>query len=316
MISRQFIDRPLLACVVSVFILIAGFAALQNLTVSLYPDILPPTVEVSTLYPGASADVTAETVAAPLEQQLNGTEGMLYMRSSSMPNGTMQAVLTFAIGTDPDLAVINTQNRVQAILPQLPEEVRRQGVVVRKLNWTAVQYITIDAPDGRYDDKFISDYVLTSVIDDLKRIPGLAYAEIYGAKERSIRLWLQPDKLAQFDLTPNDVAAAVREQNAQFATGRVGDEPMQTRVDLSMNITAQGRLSSPEEFKRIILRARPDGSLVRLGDVARVETGARDYSLTATQNGKPAITIGIFPLPGADVIKIADTVRARLHELE
>ena len=227
----------------------------------------------------------------------------------------MHAVLTFAIGTDPDLAGINTQNRVQAILPQLPEEVRRQGVVVRKLNWTAVQYITIDAPDGRYDDKFISDYVLTSVIDDLKRIPGLAYAEIYGAKERSIRLWLQPDKLAQFDLTPNDVAAAVREQNAQFATGRVGDEPMQTRVDLSMNITAQGRLSSPEEFKRIILRARPDGSLVRLGDVARVETGARDYSLTATQNGKPAITIGIFPLPRADVIKIADTVRALLHEL-
>ena len=196
MISKHFIDRPLFACVVSIFIVIAGLAALRGLTISLYPNILPPTVEVATAYPGASADVVAETVAAPLEQQLNGTEDMLYLRSGSMPNGTMQAVLTFAIGTNPDLAVINTQNRVQAALPLLPEEVRRQGVVVRKLNWTAVQYITLDAPDGRYDDQFISNYALINVMDELRRIPGVASVDAYGAKESSIRIVLPPDKLA------------------------------------------------------------------------------------------------------------------------
>jgi len=315
-ISRHFIDRPLFACVVSIFIVIAGLAALRGLTISLYPNILPPTVEVATAYPGASADVVAETVAAPLEQQLNGTEDMLYLRSGSMPNGTLQAVLTFAIGTNPDLAVINTQNRVQAALPLLPEEVRRQGVVVRKLNWTAVQYITLDAPDGRYDDQFISNYALINIVDELRRIPGVASVDAYGAKEYSIRVWLQPDKLAQLDLTPDDVSKAIREQNAQFATGRVGDEPMPTRVDLSMNITTQGRLSSPEEFGRIVVRAKPDGTLVRLRDVARVEMGSRDNSVNTTVNAKPALTVGIFPRPGADVLKIADAVRERMEQLD
>ncbi|MDD5177252.1 MAG: multidrug efflux RND transporter permease subunit [Sterolibacterium sp.] len=315
MILRQFIDRPLFACVLSIFIVIAGLAALRNLTISLYPDILPPLVEVSTAYPGASADVVAETVAAPLEQQLNGTENMLYLRSGSMPNGMMQAVLTFAIGTNPDIAVINTQNRVQAALPLLPEEVRRQGVVVRKLNWTAVQYISLDAPDGRYNNQFISNYALINIVDELRRIPGIAAVDTYGAKEYSLRIWLQPDKLAQLGLTPNDIAQAVREQNAQFATGRVGDEPMPTRVDLSMNITTQGRLSSPEAFQRIIVRAKPDGTLVRLGDVARVEMGARDNSVNSTRNAKPTLMIGIFPRPGADVLKISDNVRERMEEL-
>lgn len=315
MISQHFIDRPLFACVVSIFIVIAGLAALRGLAISLYPDILPPQVEVVTAYPGASADVVAETVATPLEQQLNGTEDMLYLRSSSMPNGAMQAALTFAVGTNPDLAVINTQNRVQAVLSLLPEEVRRQGVAVRKLNVTAVQYITIDAPDGRYDDQFISNYALINVVDELRRISGVAAVDTYGAKEYSIRIWLQPDKLAQFGLTPDDVARAVREQNAQFATGRVGDEPMPERVDLSMSIITQGRLSRPEEFQRIILRAGADGTLLRLGDVARVEMGARDNNVSSGRNGKPALTMGIFPRPGADVIKIADTVTARLAEL-
>ena len=315
MISRQFIDRPLFACVVSVFIVIAGLAALRNLSISLYPNILPPTVEVATAYPGASADVVAETVAAPLEQQLNGTDDMLYLRSGSMPNGAMQAVLTFAIGTNPDLAVINTQNRVQAALPLLPEEVRRQGVVVRRLNTTAVQYLTIDAPDGRYDELFISNYALINIVDELRRIPGITAVDTYGGKEYSIRIWLQPDKLAQLELTPDDIARAVREQNAQFATGRVGDEPMPQRVDLSMNITTQGRLSSPREFERIVVRARPDGSLVRLSDVARVELAARDNSVNSTVNAHPAFTIGIFPRPGADVLRIADAVRERMIEL-
>ena len=316
MISRQFIERPLFACVLSIFIVIAGFAALRGLTVSLYPDILPPMVEVRTNYPGASADVVASTVAAPLEQQLNGTEDMLYMRSTSVASGTMQEILTFAIGTDPDLAVINTQTRVQAALPQLPEEVRREGVLVQKLNWTAVQYLTIDAPDGRYDAQFVSDYAQLNILDELRRIPGVAIVDTYGGKERAIRVWLQPDRLAQFGLTPADVVGVIREQNTQFATGRVGDEPMPERVDLNMTITARGRLSSPQEFARIILRADDAGGVVRLGDVARIEMGPRDFNTTSTQNGSPALAIGVFPRPNIDVVQLGKAVRARMAELE
>ena len=315
MISRTFIDRPLLACVLSGFILIAGLVALPNLKVSLYPDILPPMVDVSTSYPGASPEVVAETVSAPLEQQINGTEGMIYQRSAATPNGSAQTVVTFAVGSDADQAVINVQNRVQAALPLLPEEARRQGVTVRKLNWTAVSYIGFYSPDGRYDANFVSNFVQLNVIDELRRIPGIAAVDTYGAREYSIRIWLQPDKLAQLGLSPMDVAQAVREQNSQFATGRTGDEPLDEYTDQAFNIVALGRLSTPAEFEKIIVRADDDGTIVLLRDVARVELGARDYSMTSVQNGKPAIAIGIFPQHGANVIEISDAVRATLDSL-
>ncbi len=316
MISGAFINRPLLACVLSAFIVIAGLVSLRALPVSLYPDILPPMVEVSTAYPGASAEVVAETVAAPLEQQINGAEGMIYQRSAATPAGLAQVVVSFAIGTDPDQAVINVQNRVQAALPLLPEEVRRQGVVVRKLNWTAVAYVGLESPDGRYDDSFISNYALINIVDELRRVPGIAAVDVYGAKEHSIRIWLQPDKLAQVGLTPMDVAQAVREQNTQFATGRIGDEPMPEYTDLSINITARGRMSSPDEFERIILRAGADGSIVRLKDVARVELGAREYNISNTQSGHNAVSLGIFPQHGANVIDISNGIRSTLSRLD
>ncbi|MFA5496315.1 MAG: efflux RND transporter permease subunit, partial [Porticoccaceae bacterium] len=315
MMLSRFIDRPLLACVLSAFIVIAGLVSLGSLPVALYPDILPPMVEVSTAYPGATPEVSADTVAAPLEQQINGAEGMVYQRSAASANGATQVVVTFAIGTDPDQAVINVQNRVQAALPLLPEEVRRQGVVVRKLNATAVSYISIDAVDGRYDDTFISNYAMVDIADELRRVPGVAAIDAYGGKEHSIRIWLQPDKLAQFELTPMDVAAAVREQNSQFATGRIGEEPSSQYSDLTLSITAQGRLVTPQEFERIILKAE-SGAIVRLGDVARVELAARDYSVTTTQGGKPAVILGVFPQPGANVIDISNGVRETLQRLE
>jgi hydrophobe/amphiphile efflux-1 (HAE1) family protein len=316
MISRFFIDRPLFACVLSAFILIAGLVSLYVLPVSLYPNILPPMIEVVASYPGATPEVIAETVAAPLEQQINGTEGMMFVRSGSSANGACSIVATFAVGTDPDLAVINVQNRVQAALPLLPEAVRRQGVVVHKMNWTAVQYITIDSPDGRYDAPFISNYASINVAEQLRRLPGIASVDAFGARAYSMRVWLKPDKLAQLGLTTKDVVRAINEQNAQFATGRIGDEPTSERVNLTMSITAQGRLSSPAEFEKIIIKSDTKGAVVYLKDVARVELGSKDFSVNVTQSGKFAYTIGIFPQPGANVLEIGDRVIATMNELD
>jgi HAE1 family hydrophobic/amphiphilic exporter-1/multidrug efflux pump len=313
---QRFIDRPLFACVISAFIVIAGLVALRSLTISLYPDILPPMIEVATSYPGASPEVSAETVAAPLEQQINGAEDMIYLRSAAAPNGQIQVVASFAVGSNPDKAVVDVQNRVQAALPLLPEEVRRQGLIVRKLNWTAVAYVTLDAPDGRYNESFITNYALINIIDELRRLPGVGSVSAFGGSEHSIRIWLRPDQLAQANLTPMDVAKAVREQNSQFATGRIGAEPMAEHVDQSLSITTRGRLSDPREFERIILKAEPGGRITRLGDVARVELGAREYDVTTTQRGKPAMIIGVFPQPGANVVDISNGVRATMERLE
>src|SRR5262245_51933023 len=287
MISNFFIDRPLFAMVVSAFIVIAGLASFRSLPVSMYPDIAPPTVAVSATYPGASADVIAETVAAPLEQALNGVEGALYLRSANASNGAMQLTITFAVGTDPDIAVINVQNRVQSALPLLPEEVRRQGVTVAKALPSFLKVVTLDSPDGRYDELFVSNYAIINVLDELRRIPGVGDLQVFGTREYSIRIWLKPDRLAEMGLTPADVAAAVREQNTQSAAGRLGDEPMVKRVDLTLSVTTQGRLADPEQFERIVLKTGPQGEIVRLRDVARVELGAREYSFGLTRPGRP-----------------------------
>jgi HAE1 family hydrophobic/amphiphilic exporter-1/multidrug efflux pump len=314
-ISGFFIDRPLFATVVSAFIVIAGLAAFRVLPVSLYPNILPPQVEVTTAYPGASADVVAETVAAPLEQQINGVEDMLFVRSASASSGTLSLAVTFAVGTDPDLAVINVQNRVQAALPLLPEDVRRQGVVVRKTSPSILQVVTLQSPNGTLDDLFVSNYALVNVVDELRRIPGVGAADVFGAREYSIRIWLRPDRLAELGLTPPDVADAIREQNAQSAAGRLGAEPMAGPVDLTLSVTTQGRLSKPEQFEQIVLKTLPDGQVVRLADVARVELGARDYSFKATRNGAPTLGVGVFLAPGANALEVADAVKARMTEL-
>ncbi len=315
MISNFFIDRPLFATVVSAFIVIAGLAAFHSLPVSMYPDIAPPTVSVSTVYPGASSDVIAETVAAPLEQSLNGVEGMLYMRSASSSSGTMSISITFAVGTDPDLAVVNVQNVVQSALPLLPEEVRRQGVTVAKALPTILEVVTLDSPDGRYDSLFVSNYATTNVIDELRRIPGVGSMQVFGARDYSIRIWLRPDRLAQFGLTPDNVAAAVREQNTQSAAGHVGEEPMSQRVDLTLSVTTQGRLSDPAQFERIVLKTGPSGQIVRLGDVARVELGARDYSFGMSRKGRPIVGAAVSLAPRANALQVSNAVRLKMEEL-
>jgi HAE1 family hydrophobic/amphiphilic exporter-1/multidrug efflux pump len=315
MISRFFIDRPIFASVLSAFIVLAGLAALRVLPVAQYPDILPPEVDLQAFYPGANAETVAETVAAPLEQAINGVDNMLYLRSASSGNGALGMTITFAIGTDPDLAAINVNNRVQSALSQLPEEVRRQGVTVRKRSTSFLQIVALDSSDPRFDSVFISNFALLNVVDELRRIPGVGDAQIFGSKDWSIRIWLRPDRLAELGLTPADVAAAVREQNAQFAAGRVGEEPSDGGADFTFAVTTLGRLAEPEQFERIVLRASGTGGIVRLGDVARVELGSREYNFSAARNGKPTVPIGIFLKPGANALEVGTAVRARMAEL-
>ena len=315
MLSNFFIERPLFAMVVSAFIIIAGLASFHSLPVSMYPDIAPPSVGVTTVYPGASADVIAETVAAPLEQALNGVEGMLYMRSANSSSGAMQLSITFAVGTDPDLAVINVQNRVQSAVQLLPEEVRRQGVTIAKSLPSFLQVVVLDAPDGRYDQLFVSNYGTLNVFDELRRIPGVGDLQVFGARDYSIRIWLKPDRLAEFGLTPNDVANAVREQNTQSAAGRLGDEPMVKRVDLTLSVTTQGRLADPEQFERIVLKTGQQGEIVRLRDVARVELGARDYAFGLTRQGRPCVGAAVVLAPRANALQVAEAVNNKMQEL-
>jgi HAE1 family hydrophobic/amphiphilic exporter-1/multidrug efflux pump len=315
-ISRFFIDRPIFASVLSAFIVIAGLAALRVLPVAQYPDILPPEVDLQAFYPGANAETVAETVAAPLEQAINGVDNMLYLRSASAGNGSLGMTITFAIGTDPDLAAINVNNRVQSALSQLPEEVRRQGVTVRKRSTSFLQIIALDSADPRFDAVFVSNYALLNVVDELRRVPGVGDAQIFGSKDYSIRIWLRPDRLAQLGLTPSDVAAAIREQNAQFAAGRVGEEPSRDDADFTFSVTTLGRLTEPDQFERIVIRTTDSGGIVRLKDVARVELGSREYNFSAARNGKPTVPIGIFLKPGANALEVGTAVRARMAEMQ
>ncbi|MCH2394884.1 MAG: efflux RND transporter permease subunit, partial [Oceanibaculum sp.] len=240
--SRFFINRPVFATVLSIVIVLAGLAAMRSLPIAQYPDIVPPDVVVSASYPGANAEVIAETVAAPLEQNINGVPGMIYMRSSASNSGSLTLTVTFEIGTDPDQATIDVNNRVQAVLSRLPEEVRRLGVNVTKRSSSILQVITMSSPGGRYDPVYVSNYALLNVVDELRRINGVGDAQIFGAKDYAMRVWLSPDKLAQYNMTPSDVAAAIREQNSQFAAGQFGQAPMVDPQPYTYSVISPGRL--------------------------------------------------------------------------
>jgi multidrug efflux pump len=315
MLSRFFIARPIFACVVSAFIVIAGLTALRGLPVAELPEILPPQVVVQATYPGATAETIASTVATPLEQQINGVEHMLYMNSVSSGDGTLSVTLTFETGTDIDLAAINVNNRVQSALPRLPEEVRRQGLVVRKSGSAILLAITLQSPDQSLDTLFISNYASLNVVDEIKRIPGVADAINYSNKNYSLRIWLDPGKLAKLGLTPTDVADAVREQNSQYTAGAVGAEPMPEDADFRFTVTADGRYSAPEQFENIIVEAAANGAVIRLKDVARVELGAQRYDFDSRLNGQPAIPIGVTLLDGANALQVSTAIEQRMQEL-
>jgi multidrug efflux pump len=313
--SRFFIERPVFAAVLSIVIVLAGLVAVRALPVEQYPPIVPPEVVVTATYPGANAQTIAETVAAPLEQQINGVENMIYMRSTSTSSGALNLSVSFQIGTNPDQATINVNNRVQRATALLPEEVRRQGVVVNKRSSSILQVLALSSPDRRYDTIFISNYALINVIDELRRTPGVGDASLFGASDYSMRIWLRPDKVAQYNLTPSDIAGAIREQNAQFAAGRFGEEPMAGAQAFTYSVTTPGRLADPKEFENIILRSDPNGAALRVKDVARVELGSLNYSTVSTLNGAPAVPIGIYLQPGANALQVATAVRETMDRL-
>ena len=315
MFSKFFINRPIFATVISLLILLAGIVSITSLAVEQYPDLTPPTIEVSASYPGASPEVIANTVAAPLEQQINGVEDMLYMDSTSASNGDMNILVYFKVGTDPDQAMINVNNRVQQATASLPEDVRRYGVTVDKKSSSMLQIIALYSPSGQTGTTVIGNYALVNIVDDLKRLNGVGDAQVMSANDYAIRIWIKPDVLSQRNLTVGDIASAIQAQNAQRAAGKIGQLPLPVEVDRTYTMVAPGRLTTPQEFENIILRASPDGTTLLLKDVAQVELGSQTYEFNGSYNGKPAVPIGIFLSPGANAVATAKAVGARMQEL-
>ncbi len=315
MLSSVFIERPRLALVISIVITIAGLVALGRLPVAQFPEIVPPTVKVTAFYPGAGSEVVEQTVAQPIEQQVIGVEDMIYMKSTSGADGSYSLTVTFAVGTDPDIATVNVQNRVSAATAQLPSEVNATGVTVRKSSAALLQLIAIYDEEDAFDALFLSNYASINLVDSLKRVPGIGDVSVIGARDYSMRVTLDVDRLTNLGLTPNDVVAALREQNVQAAIGRVGAQPLTDDPVFQLNLVTQGRLSEPEEFGAVVIRAEPDGSFVRVRDVATVELGAKNYDAIATFNGQPTVLIGIYQSPGGNALAIAEGVGATLDRL-
>ncbi|HSN32056.1 MAG TPA: efflux RND transporter permease subunit, partial [Ideonella sp.] len=316
MLSRFFIERPIFAGVLSIIIVLAGLVSLRILPIAQYPEIAPPTVSITAVYPGASAETLAKTVAAPIEEQLSGVEDLLYFSSSSSSNGQTTITATFEVGTDVDKATFNVNNRVQLATPRLPDEVRRNGVTVAKRSTNFLLVIALNSPRSTYDTLYLSNYATLNVVDELKRIPGAADVQIFGARDYSMRIWLDPDKMARLGVTTSDIAAAVNAQNAQYAAGKIGADPAPAGQQLVYTVTARGRLLDPEQFGDIVLRASGPGGALRLKDVARIELGAQSYDASNSVNGQPAIALAVFLQSGANALDVGRAVKARMAELK
>ena len=312
--SRFFIDRPIFAAVLSIVIFAAGLISIPLLQIGEYPEVVPPSVVVRTVYPGANPKVIAETVATPLEEAINGVEDMMYTKSVAGSDGVLQMTVTFRPGTDADEAAVRVQNRVSQALSRLPEDVRRQGVTTQKQSPTFLMVVHLTSPQGKYDTLYLRNYARLHVKDRLSRITGVGDAQVFGGGDYAMRAWLDPDRIASRGLTAGDVVRAMREQNVQVSAGQLGAEPMPDSDFLTL-INARGRLRTPAEFGDIVLKRGDDGETVRLSDVARLELGAGDYTLRSQLDGKDAVGIGIFQAPGANALEIRDSVIATMDEL-
>ncbi|MEZ4601312.1 MAG: multidrug efflux RND transporter permease subunit [Syntrophotaleaceae bacterium] len=315
MFSRFFINRPIFACVISIVIVIAGLVAVRTLPIAQYPEISPPTVQVTANYPGANATVLAETVAQPIEEQVNGVEGMLYMSSTCSNSGTYSLTVTFEVGTDLDMAAVLVQNRVAIAEPSLPEEVKRLGISTKKQSTNILLIASLFSPDERYDTLYLSNYASLRIKDELARIDGVGDVRIFGARDYSMRIWLDPERLKARNLTTGDVVSALREQNVQVAAGMIGQDPIPAGQQFRYTVTTLGRLQTAEQFGEIIVKTAEGGRLTRVRDIARIELGARDYGDSSQFNGKPAVALGIYQLPGANALDVAFKVHDRMKEL-
>ena len=315
-ISKFFVDRPIFAGVLSILIFIAGLLSMFQLPISEYPEVSPPSVVVNAQFPGANPKVIAETVARPLEEQLSGVENMIYMFSQATSDGRMTLTVTFKIGTDPDLAQQMVQNRVTQATPRLPEVTRQLGVTVVKSAPDLTMVVHLTSPDKQYDELYLRNYAVLHVKDELAKVEGVGQVRLFGSGDYAMRIWLNPEKVAERGLTAMDVIAAIREQNVQVAAGIIGGSPMTEPVDVQLPINAKGRLESPEEFENIIIRAGSDGQVTRLKDVARVKLQAAEFSLNSMLDNQPAVAIPIFQSPGANAINISDNIRSTMAKLK
>jgi HAE1 family hydrophobic/amphiphilic exporter-1 len=315
-LGHYFIDRPRFAVVISIVIVIIGLLAYRGLPVTQYPEIAPPTIQVRASYPGAPPDVIAKTVATPLEQEINGVDNMLYMSSQSTSDGQMQLTVTFQSGTDLDVAQVLVQNRIASAEPRLPEEVRRLGVLAQKSSPDLMLVIHLYSPDNSYDKLYISNFAQLQVRDVLSRIDGVGNIVVFGAREYSMRIWVNPDKLTTYGLTADDVVQALRSQNVQIAGGTLGQPPISAQTAFQFIVTSQGRFLTADEFRNVIVKSGTDGRLIKVGDVARVELGAKDYLTNSYLNGKPAVAVVIFQRPGTNAVATAEKIKATMSNLQ
>ncbi|MGE0051158.1 MAG: efflux RND transporter permease subunit [Arcobacter sp.] len=314
MISAFFIKKPVFAGVLSIIIFLTGIIAMFNLPIEQYPRILPPQIIVSTSYPGASADTIAKTVAAPLEEQINGAKNMLYMNSVAEDSGRLNINIFFEIGTDPDSAKIDVNNRVQAALAKMPEQVQRQGVVVGERSPSILMFAMLQSPNNTYDSIYLSNYALLNLVESLKRVKGVGDAMIFGAKDYSIRVWIDPLKLSKYSLATTDVINAIKEQNNQYAAGKIASEPIAQKQMYTYTIRTPQRFENPAQFGNIVIRANEDGSTLKLKDITTIELGASDYSVQTRLNGAPSIPIGVFLQSGANSLETADAIKKALED--
>ncbi len=317
MFSKFFIDRPIFATVLAILMVLVGLLTVKSLPVAQFPDITPPTVQVSAMYPGADAQTVAETVGAPIEEQVNGVEGMMYMSSSSGSDGSYGLTITFEVGTDIDMATVKVQNRVALAEPTLPSSVKQQGVSVTSRSTNIILFVALqsDYPE-RYDALYLTNYAKLNIVDELSRIDGVGEVGAFGAGEYSMRVWLDPYRMRVRGLTPSDVYTAIQSQNMEVSAGSVGAPPMNNDQQFQFSLTSSGRLKTAEEFGNIVIRTNPDGSMLRLRDIGTVDLGSESYSIESSVSGQPAGLIGVYQLPGANALEVANRVKARLAELE
>ncbi len=315
MLSLFFIRRPIFAAVISIVVVVVGLVALVALPIARYPELAPPTIQINAIYPGADARTIAETVATPIEQEVNGVEGMIYMSSVSANDGTMNLTVTFEPGTDLDTANVLTQNRVAIAEAKLPEEVKRMGVTVKKQSTDVVMYVALHSPNGTYDDAFLSNFAWQRIRDELARVNGVGNVQVFGVGQFSMRIWLDPDRLRAYSLAASDVVGAIRQQNLQVAGGRVGASPAPDGTPHEFTVNVRGRLSEVSEFEQIVVKTGSDGGFVRVKDVARVELGSDLYSIKSQFNGKSSATLALYQIPGSNIIAVADGLKTKLDAL-